>query len=97
MHYLLEHLFRETGAQELHAMGQQDLKAEIDRLLEQYMETHLGGSRNKSPRFAYLFARLSESALVIIAHRLRTIAGCDIIYKVDNGKIVETTLAAEEH
>ena len=68
MHYLLEHLFRETGAQELHAMGQQDLKAEIDRLLEQYMETHLGGSRNKSPRFAYLFARLSESALVIIAH-----------------------------
>ena len=38
-----------------------------------------------------------KKTLVIIAHRLRTIAGCDIIYKVDNGKIVETTLAAEEH
>lgn len=38
-----------------------------------------------------------KKTLVIIAHRLRTIAGCDIIYKVDNGKVVETTLAAEEH
>ena len=38
-----------------------------------------------------------KKTLVIIAHRLRTIAGCDIIYKVDNGKIVETTLTAEEH
>ena len=38
-----------------------------------------------------------KKTLVIIAHRLRTIAGCDMIYKVDNGKIVETTLAAEEH
>ena len=38
-----------------------------------------------------------KKTLVIIAHRLRTIAGCDIIYKVDNGKSVETTLAAEEH
>jgi ABC-type multidrug transport system fused ATPase/permease subunit len=30
--------------------------------------------------------------MVIIAHRLNTIEKCDIIYKVDEGKIVETTL-----
>lgn len=29
-----------------------------------------------------------RKTLVIIAHRLRTIENCDIIYKVDNGKIV---------
>ena len=30
-----------------------------------------------------------RKTLVIIAHRLRTIENCDIIYKVENGKIVK--------
>lgn len=33
-----------------------------------------------------------EKTMVIIAHRLNTIANCDQIYKVENGKITETTL-----
>lgn len=38
-----------------------------------------------------------RKTMIIIAHRLRTIENCDIIYKVDKGKIVQTTLAAENH
>lgn len=34
-----------------------------------------------------------KKTMVIIAHRLNTIANCDIIYKVENGKIMETTLS----
>ena len=33
-----------------------------------------------------------RKTMIIIAHRLNTIEQCDIIYKVENGKIVETTL-----
>ncbi len=33
-----------------------------------------------------------KKTMVIIAHRLNTIEKCDIIYKVDNGQIVETHL-----
>ncbi|MDE6993350.1 MAG: ABC transporter ATP-binding protein/permease [Lachnospiraceae bacterium] len=33
-----------------------------------------------------------RKTMVIIAHRLNTIAKCDVIYKVDGKKIVETTL-----
>ena len=33
-----------------------------------------------------------RKTMVIIAHRLNTIDQCDIIYKVEDGKIVETTL-----
>lgn len=33
-----------------------------------------------------------KKTMVIIAHRLNTIANCDIIYKVENGKITETSL-----
>ncbi len=35
-----------------------------------------------------------RKTLIIIAHRLRTIENCDIIYKVDKGKIVQTALTA---
>lgn len=38
-----------------------------------------------------------RKTLIIIAHRLRTIQSCDLIYKVDKGKITPTTLEAEEH
>lgn len=33
-----------------------------------------------------------KKTMVIIAHRLNTIEKCDVIYKVDGGKIVETSL-----
>ena len=33
-----------------------------------------------------------RKTLIIIAHRLNTIEKCDIIYKVENAKLVETTL-----
>ena len=34
-----------------------------------------------------------RKTMVIIAHRLNTIAKCDVIYKVEDGKITETTLS----
>ena len=33
-----------------------------------------------------------KKTMVIIAHRLKTIENCDILYKVENGKIEVTTL-----
>ena len=33
-----------------------------------------------------------KKTMIIIAHRLNTIEKCDIIYKVENTKLVETTL-----
>lgn len=38
-----------------------------------------------------------RKTLIIIAHRLRTIENCDIIYKVEKGKITQTTLEKENH
>ena len=33
-----------------------------------------------------------KKTMIIIAHRLNTIEKCDIIYKVENGKLIQTTL-----
>lgn len=37
-----------------------------------------------------------RKTLIIIAHRLRTIENCDMIFKVENGKITETTLEGRQ-
>lgn len=37
-----------------------------------------------------------KKTMIIIAHRLNTIEKCDIIYKVENGKLVETMLQERE-
>ncbi|MDR2889349.1 MAG: ABC transporter ATP-binding protein/permease [Lachnospiraceae bacterium] len=37
-----------------------------------------------------------KKTMVIIAHRLNTIAKCDMVYKVDQEKLVETTIRSEE-
>jgi ABC-type multidrug transport system fused ATPase/permease subunit len=34
-----------------------------------------------------------RKTMVIIAHRLKTIENCDLLYKVENGKIERTTLS----
>ena len=33
-----------------------------------------------------------KKTMIIIAHRLETIRNCDIVYRVEKGKIVETTI-----
>ena len=33
-----------------------------------------------------------KKTMIIIAHRLNTIEKCDVIYKVENEKLVETSL-----
>ena len=37
-----------------------------------------------------------KKTLIIIAHRLRTIENCDMIFRVEGGKITETTLEGKE-
>lgn len=68
MHFLLEKLFKDIGSQAILTMQPDELKREIIILLNIYVEAKLGGIKNKTPRFAYLFARLADSAQVIAYH-----------------------------
>ena len=74
MHFLLEKLFRDTGSEKILGMTPDALKDEIIRLLNTYVETKLGGTGNKTPRFTYLFSRLADSAQVIALHIARELA-----------------------
>lgn len=74
MHFLLEKLFRDTGSEAILRMSPEELKREILRLLNVYVDTKMSGVQNKSPRFVYLFLRLADSAQVIASHIAQELA-----------------------
>ncbi|MBW7573561.1 PD-(D/E)XK nuclease family protein [Caproiciproducens sp. AGMB10547] len=74
MHFLLEKLFRDAGSAAILQMSPEELKKEILRLLNLYVETKMGGAQNKSPRFVYLFLRLADSAQIIASHIAKELA-----------------------
>lgn len=74
MHFLLEKLFRDIGSAAILKMTLEELKQEIIRLLNVYVDAKLGGIQNKTPRFVYLFTRLADSALVIAFHIAQELA-----------------------
>lgn len=68
MHYLLERLFRETGAEKLNAMQPEELHDLILKLLNTYVEENLGVAEKKEPRFQFLLGRVASAAAVVTAH-----------------------------
>ena len=68
MHYLLEHLFRDTGAQKLYAMTQEDLQRLIGSLLNTYVTENLGAGDQQNPRFHFLLGRVASAAAIVAVH-----------------------------
>lgn len=68
MHYLLEHLFREIGAQKILKMGQRGLRENVDQQLLSYAQEKLGGTETQTARFSWLLQRVAEAACVVIWH-----------------------------
>lgn len=68
MHYLLETLFREYGCEVLNQMTEEALLVLITNSITHYVEQEMGGIADKSQRLLHLFARLAESAAVVIRH-----------------------------
>lgn len=68
MHYLLQRLFQNLGCEKINAMSGQELRSCIAMELDIYVESRLGGLKNRPPRFAYLISRLADSAASVIRH-----------------------------
>ncbi len=68
MHYLLEHLFRDTGAQKLYAMTEENLQQLISDLLDTYVKENLGADNLQDPRFHFLLGRVASAAAVVTVH-----------------------------
>lgn len=66
-HYLLEHVAREVnGLGGFAAVDDETTAAMTRKYVEQYVREELNDFREKSPRFIYLFRRLTEEAVRIV-------------------------------
>ena len=80
VHYVLEHVFRETAAP-----GRELVK----RVVDQYVREELGGLEGESPRFRYLFQRLMKSVWAVVdnvAQELAASAFKPISFELGFGK-----------
>ncbi|HXK78412.1 MAG TPA: PD-(D/E)XK nuclease family protein [Oscillospiraceae bacterium] len=59
IHYILQVMLQTYGGRGLAALSEKERKAEVLRLLEEYLSGVLGGEENKSGRFLYLYSRLA--------------------------------------
>ena len=67
LHFLLERVARDVAAEGGFAqVGDERISALTDQYVAQYVHTELEDFREKSPRFIYLFRRLTESARRIV-------------------------------
>ena len=65
MHYIFELLLRESGIDALKAMSEDELKNEIKRALDEYLE-EIGDAAERSGRFNALCARIKRNAFRVL-------------------------------
>ena len=75
IHYLLEKLFYRYGTGFVD-LDENEIKATVDEVLNEYMTDKLGGKENKSKRFLYLYNHLAEMLMIVIKRLKAEFAVC---------------------
>ncbi len=79
MHWVLENIFRKYKGQNICELSSKTLAEEIDLLLDEYVQTNLGGLDDKTERFKYLYFRLRASAHSLIKHIANELAQSEFV------------------
>jgi len=69
IHFVLEQMVKRHEGKGLAELGDEELKAQTLHYLHRYLESNLAGAKEKSPRFMYLFNRMSR-VLVPVLRRI---------------------------
>ncbi len=78
VHYVLEHVLRwAKNHGGVMAVEQTDYREEARRATEKYIAEELGGLANKTPRFRYLFRRLTDSAIQVVEQMIEELKCSD--------------------
>ncbi len=68
VHYILECFIKKYNKEELCALTDDEISADVKSIMKDYAELHLGGTEDKTDRFLYLYNRVSNSAFHLIRH-----------------------------
>ena len=70
IHYIMENLFSNISKEEFCSMSEDDITAECDRILEEYVNSYFGGEENNTPRFMYRFTKIRENVHFLVLHMI---------------------------
>ncbi len=77
-HYVLETILRDVGRDALLAMTADERQAQVDRVLDEYLETCLG-SAAQTNRFLYQYRRMHKVLGEILERLIREFEVCDFV------------------
>lgn len=78
VHYVLEHVLRwAKNHGGVMAVEETAYQEEVRRATEKYIAEELGGLENKTPRFRYLFRRLTNSAIQVVEQMIEELKCSD--------------------
>lgn len=66
IHYAFEKLVKEYGINQLSSFSDNELKSEINQVIEDYASTNMGGLDGKDNRFVFLYSRFNEIVFELI-------------------------------
>lgn len=74
VHYILENFIRKYNKAEMCSLSDSVIGDEINTYMQEYANTHFGGTDNKSERFMYLFNRVFASVHKLIKHLIEELS-----------------------
>ncbi|WP_407383786.1 PD-(D/E)XK nuclease family protein [Ruminococcus sp.] len=100
MHHIFEVFFGRYNRESFTHMDEAAISDIVSEILDAYIETHFGGTADKSERFLYLLYRTKASATKLVVHMTRELGQSDFIpvdFELGVGEdIPEYTVALED-
>ncbi len=79
MHHIFEVFFSRFERPVYLSMGEEEVCNAVREILDEYIDSHFGGTEGKSARFVYLLTRIAATASKLVLHMLRELSQSDFI------------------
>ncbi len=101
VHLALERLIAEYPGKELIDVDDETLKTKINSVINEYLNTKMGGAEGKTERFLYIYERVCDTVMAIIARmkielEASAFVPCDFELEISGDKIPAYVLPLDE-
>lgn len=77
IHYIFESFFKKHDREQYGKLDEAYIAEEVSEILDGYIDSHFGGTQDKSPRFLYLFYRIKSTATKLVTHLTEELSQSD--------------------
>lgn len=74
VHFILEHFIKKYTKAQMCSLSTEDIRQDIETLVDEYAEKHFGGLSDKTQRFIYLYSRVTVYVQKVVEHLIRELS-----------------------